>query len=612
MAKQQNQPFESTLQDLVYSLDAGTGLKLIRFLLFSLLMIGVAVIYTGRQFRGFDSEAAMDSAQLGRNLAEMNQYVTRTVRPITIAQVSAHTFDGDAKIAAHPELIRAPGYPAILAVAFKFFHFIGVDLFPDSEAFKDGGVLIYPAEQWVIVPINHLFTILTGLMLYLFGRNLFSVNIGFLAVLSYFLSAMVWEDGLHGTGIPVVSFFVISAFYFILLAMNARRERRSRLVWVPMFIVSGLFCAAAFMTHYAALVILPGIALFILIMGTKAQWSAHLAFFYLVLVGVLVAPWIMRNMEVSGMPLGLAPYTAMADSGKYPGDTFMRTLDPKLSLVSDANAMVAKWKTNFTEHYSGTLPVLGGGLMMVFFLVTYFYRFVRVHVHKLRWGIGLSMLLFFVGSCCYGEEGQRLYHIFWPFVLLYGLAFFSILLDRLDITVGLYKLGITILVVTLTALPLAFTVFFAPKPPWVFRPYHVPFVMRVSELLRPTEVMCTDMPWATAWYGKRISVLLPKTVEDFYEINDYGKYMSGVYFTTLTKDRPMVSGLMTGSEKSWFPITMGKLPENFPLRSGFQLNGQDQLFLTDNVRWGGEDEMRDAAEAPVAEEPTDAAAPEEQ
>lgn len=589
MAKKQEQPFESTLQDLVYSLDAGIGLKMIRTLLFVLMVIGVIVIFTARQFRGFDSEAAMDSAQLGRNMAQMNHYVTHAVRPVTISKVSANTFDGDAKIGFHPELIRAPGYPMILAGAFKFFDFIGVDLFPGVDEFQ--GMRFYPAEQWVIVPINHLFALLSGLMLYLLGRTLFSQKIGFLGVLSYFLSLIVWEDSLHGSGIPVLCFCVISAFYYMVLAMNARRERRLARVWRSWFGLSCLFSAAAFLVHYSALVILPGIALFVLLMGTKAQRSGHLVFFYLVLVGLIVSPWILRNIQVSGLPLGLAPYTAMADSVRYPADSFMRTLDPEFNLVADVNAVIAKWKANFTEHYSSGLPVLGGGLMMVFFLVTYFYRFVRVHVHKLRWGLGLSMLLFFIGSACFGEEGQRLYHIFWPFVILYGLAFFSILLDRLDITLDLFKMALTGLVVTLTAVPLLFTVLLSPRPAPTYPPYHVPFVMRVSELLRPTEVMCTDMPWATAWYGKRVSILLPKTVDDYYTINDYRKYISGLYFTTLSKDRPMISGLMNGPDQSWFPIMMGRLPEFFPLKQGFQLNQQDQLFLTDSVRWG-KDEVR--------------------
>ena len=610
MAKQQNQPFESTLQDLVYSLDAGTGLKLVRILLFSLFFIGLIVVFTARQFRGFDSEAAMDSAQIGRNLAEMNRYVTHTVRPVTIAQVSANTFDGDARIGFHPELIRPPVYPAILGAAFKFFNFIGVDLFPTSEAFK--GMRIYPAEQWVIVPINHLFAILTGVMLFLLGKALFSDKIAILGLTAYFLSSLVWEDSLHGTGIPVLSFLVVSAFYFMLLAMNFRRERRSALAWGSLFTLSALFSGAAFLTHYGALAVLPGIALFVLIMGTPAQRSYHLTFFYLVIAGAVVAPWILRNMQVSGMPLGLAPYAALMDSAKYPGDAIMRTLNPKFSLVADINAVVAKWKAGFVDVYEGNLSVLGGGLLMAFFLVTYFYRFVRVHVHKMRWGVGLSMLLFFFGVGCFGEDSLRIYHIFWPFVILYGLAFFSILLDRLDITIDLYKMGLTGLVVGLTALPLIFTIFVAPKPKPAYPPYYVPFVMRVSELLKPTELMCSDMPWATAWYGRRVSVLLPKTLDDYYEINDYRKYISGLYLTTLTKDRPMVSGLVNGPEKSWFPIAMGQLPKDFPLRHGFQLNEQDQLFLTDSVRWGGGDVKRqrgDAAAGAAAAAATEAAQP---
>jgi hypothetical protein len=144
-------------------------------------------------------------------------------------------------------------------------------------------------------------------------------------------------------------------------------------------------------------------------------------------------------------------------------------------------------------------------------------------------------------------------------------------------------------------------IFFSPSPASVYPPYYVPFVMRVSELLKPTELICTDMPWATAWYGRRISILLPNELEDYYEINDYRKYISGLYMTTLTKDRPMISGLLNGSEKSWFPVAMGQLPKDFPLRHGFQLNEQDQLFLTDSVRWGTGDVNRQGAAAEGAE-----------
>lgn len=586
MAKQNQQPFESTLQDLVYSVDAGLGLKIIRTTLFCLFVVGMVIIFTARQFRGFDTEAAMDYAQIGRNLAQSNRYITQTVRPLSIAAVSAKSFDGDARIMAHPDVFRPPLYPALLAAHFKFFDLVGVDLFPDSEAFQ--GVRIYPAEQWVIIPIHHLFTGLSGLLLYLLGRKLFSHKIGMLGVTTYFLSEMVWKDSLQGTAIPLTVFFVLAASYFSLIAMIHRRERKPRWNWMTFFALSIGCSTAGFLTNYAAAVIVPGLALFIWMMGSKTQRGGHLAFFYLTLTFLLASPWFVRNMQVCGMPLGLAPYAALIDSAKYPGDSLMRTLNPAFNLMADFRAAKAGWAVHFNELYQTGFTSLGGGILIAFFMVTFFYRFVRVHVHNLRWGIGLSIVLFFAGAGFFGKEALPLYHLFWPFVILYGLAFFSILLDRLDLDIQLYKMGLTGLVVGLTALPLLVTIFLSPTPGLPYPPYYVPFVMRVSELLKPNEVMCTDMPWATAWYGKRVSILMPKTLDDYYELNDYRKYISGLYITTLTKDKPFVSSFAEGSEKTWFPVMMGRLPPDFPLRHGFGLNKQDQLFLTDSVRWSAD------------------------
>ena len=598
MAKQQNQPFESTLQDLVYSLDAGAGLKVVRTLLFCLVVLLIMGWVTARQFKGLNSEAAMDCAQLGRNMAQHNRYITRCVRPLTIAHVSANTFDGDSLIGFHPELIRPPVYPALLAVGFKFCGLVGMDLFPDSESLEGGA---YPAEQRVVIPVNHLFALMTGLLVYLLGRKLFSHKIGLLSVTTYFLSAIVWEDSLYAVGIPVVSFFTLGAFYFALLSMIHWREQRPVLNWMSLFVVSSGFAAAAFLTNYGALALFPGLALFILLMGTRTHRSGHLAFFYLVFVFAAISPWLLRNYQVAGMPLGLAPYTALIDSAKYPGDALMRTLSPDFSFLSDIALVRAKWSKNFSMFYTDHFTTLGGGVLVAFFVVTFFYRFVRVHVHNLRWGVGLSMGLFFVGAGCFSESAFRLYHVFWPFVILYGLAFFFILLDRLDVSINLYKQVLTGLVVGMTALPLLVTIFLSPPSKVTYPPYYVPFIMRVSELLKPTEIMCSDMPWATAWYGKRISILLPQTLDDFYNITDFqGKYISGLYITTLTKNRPFTSELFGGSEKSWFPISMGQLPEDFSLRQGFQLHNNDQLFLTDSVRWGGGETTRvPATGAPI-------------
>ena len=105
-----------------------------------------------------------------------------------------------------------------------------------------------------------------------------------------------------------------------------------------------------------------------------------------------------------------------------------------------------------------------------------------------------------------------------------------------------------------------------------------------SEWMNDREVICTDMPWATAWYGNRISILLPKDIEQYYLINDYKQYISAIYFTTLTKNKPFLE-LVNGYDKDWMDIMNGRLPTDFPLKSLINLNKIDQTFLSDRERW---------------------------
>lgn len=107
----------------------------------------------------------------------------------------------------------------------------------------------------------------------------------------------------------------------------------------------------------------------------------------------------------------------------------------------------------------------------------------------------------------------------------------------------------------------------------------------MSQLLDEDEVLCTDIPWATAWYGDRRSVLLPANIKDFFDINDFRHRISGLYFTTETRDLPYVRTLMSGPYMTWFPLFGGRIPMDFPLQDATLLHQQDQLFLTDRPRW---------------------------
>ena len=196
----------------------------------------------------------------------------------------------------------------------------------------------------------------------------------------------------------------------------------------------------------------------------------------------------------------------------------------------------------------------------------------------------MSMLSLLVVAGVFGDGTFRLLCVCWPFVILYGFAFFFLLLDRLQFRVPLFNIALIALIVLLSAAPLVVAIL-PPRVGIPYPPYFPPFILHVSRLSRPEEVLCTDMPWATAWYGARKSVYLPPTLDEFYEFHDYRRRVSGIYFTTITRDRPYIRTLKTGSYKSWFPILEGRMPNDFPFKDGFPLNNLDQLFLTDRPRW---------------------------
>ena len=180
-----NKSFESTLHDIVYSIDTGTGLKIIRVGLYILLLLVVVMVFTATQFRGLKTEEAMDYCQLGRNISFQNGLVTKTVRPLTMWHLEERSADENPRIGLHPDMIHAPAYPLALSGGFKFFELIGLDPF---QMPADGAGNVMPAEQWVVLPVNHLFTILTGWLVFCMGKRMFSREIGFLGMTIYYLS----------------------------------------------------------------------------------------------------------------------------------------------------------------------------------------------------------------------------------------------------------------------------------------------------------------------------------------------------------------------------------------------------------------------------------------
>lgn len=579
--QQEKRSFESSLHDIVYSIDTGTGLKIIRVALYALMVIMVVLIYTATQFRGLRTEEAMDYAQLGRNMTVSEGMVTKCLRPITMWHDAQRSPNGVPTFQGHKDVLHPPAYPAFLWLGFRFYEMIGVDPFALSET----GSRILPAEQWVVLPANHFFAVMTGFLVFLLGKRLFSREIGFIGMTIYYFSDVVWQNSLSAVGISMASFFIVASFHSMAVAMLNRRDKESTVSWLVPFLISVVCAAAAVLTRYIAAAALPGIVLFAWLMAGKFRGGTRYALVFTLLVALLVSPWLYRNIKVSGNPLGLAAHTALVDTAKYPDKTFDRSLNPEFSFSQTTNLLKEKWISNFSSKYSTVVPGMGGGIIMALFLVTFFYHFVRPQVNYLRWGLGVSLLLMLIIAGFFSSSSVAMLHAFWPFAILYGLAFYKILLDRLDIGVRLYTTGLKVLIVGLSMIPFFLTILppHATKP---YPPYETLYISYLSDLLSPREIMCTDMPWATAWYGDRISVLLPQNVDDFFNINDNQRNMSGLYITALTMNKPFVKDLLVGQEKSWMPLLNAQPPAGFPLKALFRTpNVPEMLFYSDRDRW---------------------------
>ncbi len=580
-----NRSFESTLHDVVYSIDAGTGLKIIRVTLYVLLLVVILLLYTATQFRGLKTEEAMDYAQLGRNMSLNNGMVTKCVRPLTMWKTSERSPDRNPKIGNHPDLYHPPAYPAVLATGFRLCTALGLKPFEIAPGSRVGSM---PAEQWVILPVNHLFTLLTGWLVFSLGKRLFSREIGFLGMTIFFFSNIAWKDSISGLNLSMASFFIVAAFHSMVISMLNRRDQESTPAWTVPFIFSVLFATIAFLTRYITCAAVPGIALFAWLMGGRFRGGTRFAALFIILYIMMVSPWLIRNVKVCGNPLGMAAHTALADTAKYPDKALDRQLAPEFSFKQTTTQLKEKWVQNYRDEYKSVIPGMGGGVLMALFITTFFYSFVRPQVNYLRWGLGLSILLTLFIAGFFSGSSIMMLHAFWPFVILYGLAFFYILIDRLDLGARLYTTGLKILIVALSLIPVGLTLM-PPHATPSYPPYSPPIIAHVSNWLTPREVMCTDMPWATAWYGDRVSILLPKDVDDFFTINDeMGQYISGIYITAITKNKPFAKDLLTGREKTWLPVISGRPPADFPLKEYINLNqrSQDQTFISDRVRWG--------------------------
>ncbi|HMP89281.1 MAG TPA: glycosyltransferase family 39 protein [Kiritimatiellia bacterium] len=564
----QPKSFESRIQDIVYNVDVGVGRRLIKAGLFILATLGLMTLYTASQFSGLKDADAMDQAQIAFRIMKDGEFSTKVIRPAGVWLLEQHGHDPREIMLKHPDIVHPPVYPWILSFGLRI---LGNVYSPEKY------VRATPPEQWAIVPLGHICTLLTGLMVFLIARRFFEPRIAALSTALFFVSDVVWANSISGLSLSMATLFATLSVYFCLAGVVSYKSTSAGRIWIVYLVLSALFCALTFLTRYSAGWITLAVLITIALLIPNHGWKIALATAGVILLAV--SPWIIRNYQVSGKPFGLTPYTALNGINPSLTHSFERTVNPSIELFS--KELKVKWFSNIGRYYETALPSTGNGLIMALFVTTFFFRFSRDHMHILRLGMLAAMIGLILVAGLFDDETIRTVSIFWPLIILYGVSFFYLLMDRMQTSLPVVKSSLIGVIVLTTALPLVITLM-PPRKGYPYPPYYPSFTTSVTRYLQEDDLLCTDMPWATAWYGDRSSLLLPATIDEFYKINDLKKRISGIYFTTLTRDLPFLRGIINGPYNSWAdPLVRRIIPANFPLTEGMFINEPDQLFLTD-------------------------------
>ena len=575
--------FESGMQNLVYQMDAGAGRKVIQAVLFALFAFAMGALYTFTNFQGLKDARAMEEAQLARNLAREGRLTTQCVRPLSMGRAAERSPEGSASVQAHPDLLHPPLWPAVLAGAFRMG---GIP--------KPGVATTELVYRWDYVPVaaNHLFTALSSLLVWLIGRKLFDRRVGALSAGAFLISDLVWRQSLLGADLALAGFFVLGAVYAALWAAElpagggATPEQGPVWRWLAPLALASALTAAAFLTRYAAGSVALAVFLYLGVSRRSHPWAKGCL--YVALAALLAAPWMARNAALAGNPFGLVFHEMLSDTYLFPGDALARSLRPEMPDAGAAlYAVQIKMVANLRAFFAEGFGFGGAGVLLGLFGAMFFHRFVRPSSRALRWCLVPAAGLLILAASAFGKDSLRALAFFWPLAIPYGWAFFLVLLDRLQFEMRVFAAAALSAVMFLTGLPLLLNVL-PPRTGMPYPPYYHRYIGWISTMLEPGECMVTDIPWAMAWYGGKTSILLPKDIDGFFEIDAKHQKIAMAYFTMVTRDKPWVRGLSDPSapEYSWYQVfAAGKVPVNFPLTQGRFVAGSDQLILADRPRW---------------------------
>jgi hypothetical protein len=555
----------------------------------SLILVVLAfALYQNNEAKNFRAPEAMDLAQLGRNVAAGQGYTTGVIRPLSLHLLEEHAVRKGVDprtvlVNRHPDLENPPIYPAILAVVFKAMPVSWWTRLPADEFHRR------PMEEVVISALNlGFFAVVVGLA-GLLGTRLFDSAVGGLSAALIIGTDLFWEFANSGLPTLLLMVFMLLLLHLLLgFEREAASEapRRGRLLLLSGG--AGLMVGLMFLTQYSFGWLLFPVLGFLIWRGAgirgRVMGLALVAFL------ILASPWVTRNLQVCGHPLGTAGFAALSGTESFPGDRLQRSQHPVLDrdLIWEVFSKVVG---GVREILGNDLIRLGGTWTSLFFLVGLLVPFGNPSLNRLRWTlVGMLAVVVVVQAGLRGwitkdfgpVTSEDLLVVLAPGVMVWGAGFLITLIDQIEWEFPFFRTWCLWGLVAVFSAPFLLGIL-PPKGLALSEPYRPSVIREFADFTPKTTLFMSDIPWAVAWYGPRECVWNSLRVsdtaeanvrnrrEDFFVFSEARRPIEAVYISPYWADMPFRPRFIGDLDFEWgrfyLEVLRGaNLPSGFPLK----------------------------------------------
>ena len=513
----------------------------------------VMILHAVIGFAGLRNACTLEYAHLAGRIAGGHGFTTTVLRP---AELSRHD-----DLAAVPETRRAPLYPAMLAGMMRITRTENLTASAGERRFRP--------ETHAVVPFSLICLIAALALIALTDRINNQREEACLAIL---ITALLpsFREAICISGPMVLATATVTAL--IPLSLLASRNPGKPL-WAALL---GLTAAAALLTSAATLPAVIAAGILTVWNRPDEQHRKHMFTALTVFILPLVL-WGWRNHLAAGSLFGTAPYNWADGSIYYPAGLLDRSLEDIWRAHRALHGMMQKGIVGMTEYFTATSDSIPWLILLCIGAAC-----ARLSSEQLRTTLCLAggyLLSAFWMAASAGEETHYSLVIWMPLLVLGGINSLRKLTEypaampadiKQFLTAGL--LGTTII----------FTIFqwrFS-RPQGGYPPYHPALQATAAGLIPANGIICTDIPWAVAWYTGRTTILAPRSPQDLTEIEQHIP-VAGVYLTQETARRFLSGTSAFRWHSTWLPVWNGTAPEGWAWHHGIHLppGTQDQVVL---------------------------------